>query len=182
MDEIHVRRVERRDLNACFALEECCYDPIEVAPLDFIEKRIEIYPDGFYVAEHNGEIVGMINSGATHKEDITDEELKYLIGHVRNGKNSVVFSLAVHPEHRGKGIARMLMKKMIDISEKKEKQKIILLCNKPFIEFYTSLGFAYCGPSNSYFGGSIMHQMHYELPVPAWIATSHHNSASLALQ
>lgn len=182
MKELHIRRVERRDLDDCFKLERQCYDPLEVAPRDFIGKRIEIYPDGFYVAEYRGEIVGMVNSGATHKDDITDEELKYLIGHVRNGRNSVIFSLAVHPEHRGRGIARMLMAKLIDSAEQKEKQKILLLCRNSLIEFYKSLGFYYSGPANARLGRDILHQMHFELPVPAWTAASHHNSVTPALQ
>ncbi|WP_136805600.1 GNAT family N-acetyltransferase [Desulfosediminicola flagellatus] len=181
MKTIEIRRVERSDLNGCVLLEERCYSPIEVAPRDFIAKRIEIYPDGFYVAEVNGEIVGMINTGATHKDDITDEELKYLIGHVRNGKNNVIFSLAVHPEHRGKGIARMLMDKIIEVAEGKEKQKILLLCKDNLVEFYTALGFEYVNPSNSDFGGFTWHQMEHKLPEPTWIDTSHHNSASLSI-
>lgn len=182
MNDIHIRRVERHDLHGCFALEQLCYEPIEVAPQDFLEKRIEIYPDGFFVAVYKGEIVGMINSGATHKGDITDEELKYLVGHVRNGRNCVIFSLAVHPDHRGRGIARMLLRKMIDISTQKEKQKILLLCQECLIRFYTSLGFLYAGRSTSSFGGYIMHQMQYELPQTGWMAKDRHNSASLALQ
>lgn len=181
MSEIRIRRVERSDLQACVALEERCYQPIEVAPPDFIEKRIEVYPDGFYVAELDGELVGMINCGATHKDDITDEELKYLIGHVRNGKNGIVFSLAVDPRHRGKGIARMLMAKVIEVSEQKEKQKIVLLCKDDLVNFYAALGFSYGGPSSSHFGGYTWHQMQYELPAPAWAVTSHHNSVSLSL-
>ncbi len=181
MNEIQIRRVERSDLNGCTALEERCYAPLEVAPRDFIEKRIEIYPDGFYVAEVGGEIVGMINTGATHKDDITDEELKYLIGHVRNGKNTVVFSLAVHPEFRGRGIARMLVEKIYEVSEQKEKQKVLLLCKGNLIEFYTTLGFVYGGPSTSQFGGYTWHQMQYELPEPNWILESHHDSASASM-
>ncbi|WP_136797834.1 GNAT family N-acetyltransferase [Desulfosediminicola ganghwensis] len=181
MSEIRIRRVERRDLQACVALEERCYQPMEVAPPDFIERRIEVYPDGFYVAEVGSEIVGMINCGATHKDDITDEELKYLIGHVRNGKNGIVFSLAVDPRYRGNGIARKLMEKMIEVSGRKEKQKIILLCKDDLVDFYTALGFSYGGPSSSDFGGYVWHQMQYELPAPAWAVTSHHNSVSLSL-
>ncbi len=182
MNPIRIRRVERSDLNGCFALEKCCYRGGEVAPVDFIEKRIEIYPDGFFVAEADGKIVGMVNGGATHKDDITDEELKYLIGHVRNGRNSVIFSLAVHPEYRGRGIARILMQKMFEISAKKEKQRILLLCCEELMGFYRSLGFTYGGPSNSYLDGSVMHQMQYDLPIPAWIVASHHNSAPLSIQ
>lgn len=181
MDGITVRRVERRDVDACAALERKCYSQLEAATRDYLQKRIEVYPDGFYIAEINGEIVGMVNSGATHKDDITDEELKYLIGHVRNGRNGVIFSVAVDPAYRGRGIARRLIGRLIEVNEEKQKQRIVLLCKDEQIEFYKQLGFVYGGPSVSTFGGFTWHQMQYELPTPAWITASHHSTASAVM-
>lgn len=182
MTELQIRRVERADLDACCGLENVCYDLLEVAPRDFIEKRIECYPDGFYVAEVNGQVVGMVNSGATHKDDITDEGLKYLTGHVRNGRSAVIFSLAVHPDYRLKGIGRKLIAQMINVAEKKEKQRILLLCQEELIPFYTSLGFSQVGLASTNFGGKMLHQMEFVLPVPAWMTTIHHDSSSLHWQ
>lgn len=163
MDDITIRRVERSDLDACFTLEQQCYQPIEVATREFIEKRIEIYPDCFYVAVLNNKIIGMINCGATHKDDITDEEFKKLIGHVRNGKNNVIFSLAVHPDHRGKGIAKALINEIISVSDQKEKKSVLLLCKDQLVNFYQHLGFTYCKPSVSNFGGYTWHEMSIHL-------------------
>ncbi len=163
MKDITIRRVEREDLDDCVTLEKICYQPIEQASRDFIEKRIEVYPDGFYVAEHNGRIIGMVNCGATHQDDITDEEFKKLIGHVRNGKNSVIFSLAVHPDYRGKGIAKTLLKQIINVSQDKEKNSVLLLCKDQLIEFYEHLGFAYNKTSNSDYGGYTWHEMSFPL-------------------
>lgn len=165
MDNIIIRRVERSDLNQCYRLEQLCYQPIETATKDFIEKRIEVYPDGFYVAEVNDTIIGMINCGATHKDDITDEEFKKLIGHVRNGKNNVIFSLAVHPDFRGKGIAKSLINRIISVSDQKEKKSILLLCKDQLVNFYQHLGFSYSKPSNSDFGGYTWHEMTFQLAV-----------------
>lgn len=169
MHRVAIRRVERRDLQACVDLERQCYSAREAAPEFHLERRIEIYPDGFYVAELGGKVVGMINSGATHKEDITGEEFKHLIGHVRNGRNSVIFSLAVHPTHRRKNIARQLMEKLIEVAEEKEKMRILLLCRDNLIDFYQRLGFIHGGLSGSDFGGYRWHQMHYDLSPPAWM-------------
>ncbi|MCP3890955.1 MAG: GNAT family N-acetyltransferase, partial [Desulfobulbaceae bacterium] len=124
---LNIRRVERSDLENCIALEKCCYPPLETATRELLEKRIEIYPDGFYVAEIENKIVGMVNCGATHQEDITEEAFKQLIGHVRNGKNGVVFSLAVYPDHRNKGIASLLIKEIVRVSKSKQKENILLL-------------------------------------------------------
>ncbi|WP_163338398.1 GNAT family N-acetyltransferase [Desulfopila sp. IMCC35008] len=179
MNKLTIRRVERNDVESCATLEKLCYSEIEAATREYLAKRIEVYPDGFYVAELDGRIIGMINSGATHKDDITDEELKNLVGHVRNGKNGVIFSLAVHPEFQLRGIGRKLIEKIIRVLEEKQKQKVVLLCKDDLIGFYSALGFSYGGRSRSNFGGFTWHQMYYELPLPAWMITQHHNSASL---
>ena len=181
MKTIVIRRVERRDLNACHEIEQACYPPLEAATREYLAKRIEVYPDGFFVAEHDGRVIGMINSGATHKDDITEEEFKNLIGHVRNGRNSVIFSVAVLPEYRLRGIAARLVEKLIEVATEKQKQRILLLCKEELISFYSSLGFRYSGKSRSDFGGYSWHQMQYELPVPAWMMTGHHNPASLSI-
>lgn len=179
MRNLHIRRVEHADLDACCHLENICFDEMEIAPRDFLEKRIELYPDGFYVAELDGMVVGMVNSGATHRDDITDEGLKYLAGHVRNGRNAVIFSLAVHPEFRKRGVGRALVERMITVAAEKEKQRILLLCQEELIPLYTSFGFIQVGLATTNFGGRLLHQLEYLLPVPAWMTTNHHDSTSL---
>ena len=179
MHRIEIRRVERSDIDSCYMLEKLCYDEFEVAPRDFIEKRIEIYPDGFYVAEVDGVVVGMVNSGATHRDDVTDEGLKYLVGHVRNGCNGVVFSLAVHPDYRGRGIGRQLVERIIEVAEQKQKQRLLLVCRKSLIGFYESIGFSCSGPSSARFGDRLHFQMEYALTGPVWPPMSHHDSAAL---
>ena len=182
MNTVHIRRVEYADLEACCMLENLCFDEMEIAPRDFIEKRIELYPDGFYVAEIEGRLVGMVNSGATHREDITDEGLKYLSGHVRNGRNAVIFSLAVHPDFRRRGIGRALVEQMIRVAAEKEKQRVLLLCQEERISLYTTMGFVKVGLVTSNFGGRLLHQLEYMLPAPAWMTTNHHDSTSLQWQ
>lgn len=181
MNVITVRKVQRTDVDACAELERVCYSGIEAATREYLAKRIEVYPDGFFVAEVKGVVVGMINSGATHKDDITDEELKNLIGHVRNGRNGVIFSVAVHPDFRLRGVAKKLIDHLIRTLEEKQKQRILLLCKENLVEFYASLGFGYSGRSASTFGGFTWHQMQYELPLPGWMVTEHHNPATLTI-
>ena len=63
-----------------------------------MKLRIETLPEGVLVAENDGKVVGMLNRGATEKDDSSDEELKQLIGHHPDGRNRVVFALVVLPE------------------------------------------------------------------------------------
>ncbi len=163
--QIHFRRVERSDLNDCTSLEQLCYSDQEAATREHIAKRIETYPDGFFVAEANGQIIGMINCGATHMEYITDELYMQLAGHVRNGKHSVIFSLAVHPDYRGRGIAKELINLVIEESRKKQKQSVHLLCKKPQIDFYRHLGFDTARLSSNSYNNSRWYELSLSLSV-----------------
>ncbi len=153
-----IRNVQESDLDACDAIESSCYTT-DAAPREKIEKRIRQYPEGFLVAVVNGCIVGMINSGAIDKDDITDEPFKDMIGHVREGKNIVVFSLAVFREFRGIGISRKLMHAFIEASKAMKKEKILLICKSELISYYRKYGFYYAGKSTSKLGGFEWHEM-----------------------
>ena len=102
----------------------------------------------------------LINSASTHKEDITDEELKDMIGHNKDGKNMVIFSLAVLPEFQGNGISRKLMDRFIDVSKGLKKEKILLLCKSDLIPYYQNYGYLYGGKSKSTHGGFEWHEMY----------------------
>ena len=121
---IKVRNVTDQDLEACFAVESRCFFPSEAASKEKIEKRIKVFPQGFLVAELDGTVIGHINSGSTNKEDITDKEFKDLVGHDNEGRNIVIFSLAILPEFQKKGIARQLMARFIEESRKLKKKKL----------------------------------------------------------
>lgn len=159
MHELIIRGVLKSDLEACAAIESSCFDPAEAAPIESIERRIDIYPDGFLIAEMDGKVIGMINSGSTHKDDITDEAFKKLIGHRADGENMVVFSLAVSPGFQGLGVSRKLMEKFIEVSKRLEKKKILLLCKDYHVNYYERLGFGYGGLSESRHGGFGWHEM-----------------------
>lgn len=91
MNEIILRHVLPKDLDYCFLVETSGFPPEEAATRETIKLRLETFPQGFFVAELHGRVVGILNSAATHKDDISDEQLKQLIGHDPEGKNMVVF-------------------------------------------------------------------------------------------
>src|SRR5574341_1413416 len=126
MADVTVRRVREDDLSACYSVESACYTS-DAATKEQIQKRIQLFPEGFLVAELNGQIIGMINSASTNKEDITDEAFKDMVGHVKDGKNIVIFSLAVLPEFRRKKKKKKLMTGFIEMSKDLKKEKILLI-------------------------------------------------------
>ena len=127
MSEIAIRNVLPRDLNECYAVEIAGFPPEEAAVVETIRLRIDSFPQGFFVAEFDGRVVGMVNGACTNREDISDEELKQLIGHDVDGRNMVVFALTVLPEFQKRGIAGRLILRFIEEARRNKKEKILLL-------------------------------------------------------
>ncbi|NDV17907.1 GNAT family N-acetyltransferase [Pseudodesulfovibrio sp. JC047] len=159
MKNVRIRMAESHDLTACHTIECKCFPPSEAALISSMNTRITEYPEGYLVAELDGHIVGQVNSGATDKDDITDEEFKQLIGHDPEGKNIVIFSLSVLPEFQRRGIADQLMKAFIKQARKLDKQRILLLCKDNLIPYYARHGFTDSGVSESDHGGAEWHEM-----------------------
>jgi ribosomal protein S18 acetylase RimI-like enzyme len=159
LQSLTIRNARPQDLEACNVVETNSFLPSEAASKQRIEMRINQYPQGFLVAELNGRIVGHLNSGATFKDDISDEELKALIGHDPNGGNLVIFSLAVMPQHRKRGIAGQLLKEYISRARQMQKNKVLLLCKNQLVRYYQGHGFVDLGLSASTHGGAAWHEM-----------------------
>jgi len=163
MTELTIRMVEHDDLTACHTIEVRSFPPCEAAWTTSLENRINHYPEGFLVAEYEGEVIGQVNSGSTSKDDISDEEFKQLIGHDPEGENIVIFSLSVLPEYRKKGIGGKLLDSFVKQARDMGKSKVLLLCKTDLIPYYASHGFQDCGVSESTHGGAEWHTM--ELPL-----------------
>ena len=163
MKNIIIRQVDPDDFTGCHTVESRSFPPGEAAWATSITTRIETYPEGYLVAEQDGRIVGHMNSGSTHKDDISDVSFKQLVGHDPDGRNIVVFTLSVLPEHRGKGIAELLLNQFIELSHGLGKEAILLLCKEELIPFYQRFGFDRMGLSTSTHGNAVWHQMRLNL-------------------
>lgn len=163
MNEVLIRRVQPGDLGQCYAVETACWSPEEAAAKETIQLRMDTFPQGFFVAEMGGRVVGMVNGASTQKDDISDEELKQLIGHDVNGRNMVIFALGVLPEFQKRGIAKQLALRFIEEAKKLNKQKVLLICKQHLISYYEKIGFLHAGLSKSMHGGAQWHEMRLTL-------------------
>jgi ribosomal protein S18 acetylase RimI-like enzyme len=159
MNDLIIRNVQPQDLDECYIVEISGFPPEEAATRETIQLRIDMFPQGFFVAESGGKVIGMVNGASINKDDISDEELKQLIGHDVNGTNMVIFALAVLPEFQKQGIARRLMLRFIGEAGKKGRQKVLLICKDYLIPYYEKQGFVHAGLSRSTHGGAEWHQM-----------------------
>ncbi len=163
MNGLIIRHVLPKDLDECYQVEIFGFLPEETASKETIKLRMDTFPQGFLVAEWDGRVVGMLNGASTDKDDISDEELKQLIGHDPNGRNSVVFALAVLPEYRKQGIARQLMEQFTVEARGQGKENILLMCKQHLIRYYESMGFEHMNLSKSTHGGAEWHEMRLRL-------------------
>lgn len=154
-----IREVRPSDLERCFLIETISYKGDEAASKDKILKRINTYPEGFAVIEANGEVVGFINSGATNKVDLADEEFKDLAGHDSDGQHVVIMSVVVHPDHQGNGYADQLMDYFVSKMKDLSKTSLNLICQISLIRFYQRHGFELVGKSASNHGGQEWYEM-----------------------
>lgn len=153
MKNLLIRTVTLADTEKCFEIESHCFEPSEAATLEKIKKRAQVYPEGFMVAEQNGEVIGLINCGATDQLDLADEDFKDMTGHHPNGKSVAIFSVAIDPKVQGKGVGKTLLNDFIERMKKAGKESILLICKDNLIGFYKKFGFQTLGKSNSTHGG-----------------------------
>ncbi|MCQ4823057.1 hypothetical protein NE464_22000, partial [Eubacterium callanderi] len=60
------------DLSSIAALEAACFPAAGAADSAAFEQRIKTFPESFFVAEVEGQIIGMINGCVTDDETISD--------------------------------------------------------------------------------------------------------------
>ncbi|MFW5490449.1 MAG: GNAT family N-acetyltransferase [Desulfovibrio sp.] len=152
--DIIIKHPTTADVQACSLVEQACFPPEEAASLQSIQTRIASFSQGFLVAESDGRIIGQVNSGATNKDDITDEAFKQLVGHDPAGKNMVIFSLSVLPEYQKSGVASRLLREFLDLARAQEREAVLLLCKSNLVRFYERFGFVSRGLSACTHGGA----------------------------
>ena len=161
--DLSIRTVNEQDLDRCYEIESISYSGDEAASKEKILKRIRTYPKGFIVLENSEEIIGFVNSGATHKVQLSDEEFKELVGHDPSGEYIVIMSVVVHPKYQRKGMAGKLIRSFISNMKQLGKSEIHLICQTELIELYAKCGFKHLGESDSEHGGMSWHEMSLKL-------------------
>ena len=159
MKDVNIRNATEADLKGCFEVEVACWPPEEAALKETVARRIAMFPQGFFVAESGGRVVGMLNSCLTDREDLGAEGLKRMADHDVRGRNMVVFAVGVLPEYRRRGIAASLMSRAIRLAEELGKEKVLLICKSHLIPYYGRFGFVHVGLSRAKCGGAAWQEM-----------------------
>lgn len=154
-----IRNAKHKEVVTVAKLESICFPKEEAGTLSAFEKRLECYPESFFVAENENQVIGYINGPVSDHKKITDEMFEDLSHHRLDGKFQSVFGLGVHPAFRCQGVAAGLMEHLIADARQKGKEGVILTCKDKLISYYEKFGFVNQGVSESVHGGAVWYDM-----------------------
>ena len=60
-----IRSATIKDLEALHAIEITCFPPNQAASLETLERRLNIFPQHFWLIEEDGKVIGFINGMIT---------------------------------------------------------------------------------------------------------------------
>ena len=157
--EIHIRKAALRELDEIARVEAECFPEAEAAGRGVFKKRLETFPDSFFVAEANGKIIGFINGCVTDERTIRDEMFEDSGLHHPDGAYQCIFGLDVIGAFRQQGIAAQLMRHLIGDAREKGRKGLILTCKEQLIHYYEKFGYKNLGVSASVHGGAVWYDM-----------------------
>lgn len=157
--DVLIRQVRPEDLDAVTRVESVCFPEAEAATRDSFSRRIGAFPESFFVAEKDGEIIGFINGCVTDSRVIEDEMFEDVGLHDPDGAYQSIFGLDVLPEYQHRGLASELMRHLIEAARQRKKKGLILTCKDRLIGFYESFGYRSLGVSQSVHGGAVWYDM-----------------------
>lgn len=156
---ITIRNARQTDLDSIAHLESVCFPPEEAATREAFKRRINTFPESFFVAEYMDKVIGVVNGCMTNSPVIFDEMFHDDKTHLTDGENQAIFGLLVAPEFQKKGIAGELLNHIIKVSRERGKRAVILTCKEKLIHYYGKFGFENMGVSGSTHGGASWYDM-----------------------
>lgn len=154
-----IRYADINDLKKIAELERLCFPAEEAATESSFLKRLNIYPNHFWILESDGRIISVINGMVTDEADLKDEMYHNADMHDENGKWQMIFGVETHPDHQKKGYAEILMKRVIEDAISDNRSGLVLTCKEKLIPYYQKFGFVNEGVSNSVHGNTVWYQM-----------------------
>ena len=159
MTDITIRTAVSEDLDQVTAIEAVCFPKAEAANRASFAHRLATFPDSFFVAVHDGKIIGFVNGCVTNEKTIRDEMYEDSSLHDPKGAYQSIFGLDVLPEYQRQGIAAKLMEQMIRDAKERGRKGLILTCKDRLIHYYEKFGYKNKGVSQSVHGGVVWYDM-----------------------
>ena len=154
-----IRHATTEDLKSIASLETLCFPPAEAASKDSIRKRLEYFPECFWLLFENDTLVSFVNGMSTDFPELTDEMYEITSMHNSSGKWQMIFGVDTLPSHRNLGYAAKTLEYAIAETKARGKKGLVLTCKDKLIHYYAKFGFVNEGISQSVHGNVRWYQM-----------------------
>lgn len=123
---MNIRTAKPGDLDQITEIEQVCFPASEAASRQSLEKRLAYYPDHFWVLCGGGEIIGFVNGMASSLKDLKDEMYENADMHQKDGGWQMIFGVAVRPQYRCRGYAKMMLCHVIEEAKAQGRDGLVL--------------------------------------------------------
>lgn len=156
---MRIRLATMEDLNAITEVEALCFPQAEAATKESFRKRLEVFPNHFWLLVNEERIVSIVNGMSTNLEKLQDEMFEDATMHDENGAWQMIFGVETIPEYRRQGCIERLMKHVISEVHSQGRKGLVLTCKADLVPYYEKLGFVNEGESESTHGGAVWFDM-----------------------
>lgn len=156
---MRIRTATIADLAAVTAVEAACFPAAEAATeLDF-SKRLEVYPNHFWLLEKDGVLISFVNGLVTNEPSLRDEMYSDAALHDEQGDWQMIFGVNTLPAYRRQGLAGQVLQSVIADAKQQGRKGCVLTCKEALIHYYETFGFVNEGVSESSHGGVVWYEM-----------------------
>lgn len=152
---MQIRTATIADLEKIAEVEAICFPPAEAASKESFAKRLQVYPEHFWLLEDDGKLISFINGMVTDEMTIRDEMFADANLHNPTGAWQAIFGVNTLPEYRCKGYAAMVMCHVIEEARRQGRAGVILTCKAEKIAYYQKFGYEILGVSESVHGNAV---------------------------
>lgn len=156
---MRIRSATIKDLNAITEVEAICFPKEEAATKESFRKRLEVFPNHFWLLEDKGQIISIVNGMASDIETLQDEMFEDASMHDENGAWQMIFGAETLPYYRRQGFMERLMKHVIEEIRSQGRKGLVLTCKEGLVSYYEKFGFVNEGKSESTHGGAVWFDM-----------------------
>lgn len=154
-----INPAQAADLGQIMTIEHAGFSPAEAATSASMAERIALIPDTFLVAKQGATVVGYVVGPAFDQHYLTDALFEKSTPNAAGDAYQTVLSLAVHPDHRGSGIASHLLTALAAVARQQHRRAITLTCLKRLVPFYEANGYVNEGVSASTHAGETWYNL-----------------------
>lgn len=158
-DFMRIRHAEKQDLEALNRIGEECYSPEERISAEEYEKRLNVYPEHFWILEEEGEIAAFINGPVINQPKIEDDMFHNTAWHDEKGTWQAILGVNTSPRCQNRGYASRIMERLIMDARQQGRKGCVITCKEALIPYYEKFGFQNWGVSASALAGQLWYDM-----------------------